>query len=76
MSWRKIIALTLVTILCAGITLIGVGQNNQEAPILNIYHWWTSGSEKAAINALIDVYLGENPDVTVWYKARFLAVAE
>jgi glucose/mannose transport system substrate-binding protein len=36
-----------------------------EAPVLEIYHWWTSGSEKAAMDALIAVYMEEYPDVTV-----------
>ncbi len=35
------------------------------ANVLEIYHWWTSGSEKAAIEALISVYAEKNPDVTV-----------
>jgi len=37
----------------------------EEAPILEIYHWWTSGSEKAAMDAIISVYLEKYPDVTV-----------
>lgn len=36
-----------------------------EAAVLEIYHWWTSGSEKAAMNALIAEYLEQYPDVTV-----------
>ena len=36
-----------------------------EAPVLEIYHWWTSGSEKAAMDALITVYMEEYPDATV-----------
>lgn len=36
-----------------------------EAPVLEIYHWWTSGSEKAAMDALINVYMQAYPDVTV-----------
>jgi len=35
------------------------------ANVLEIYHWWTSGSEKAAMEALIGVYAEKNPDVTV-----------
>ena len=37
----------------------------EEAPVLEIYHWWTSGSEQAAMDALIAVYMEENPGVTV-----------
>jgi glucose/mannose transport system substrate-binding protein len=36
-----------------------------EAPVLEIYHWWTSGSEKAAMDALIAVNMEKYPDVTV-----------
>ncbi|MFQ5875305.1 MAG: ABC transporter substrate-binding protein, partial [Dehalococcoidia bacterium] len=36
-----------------------------EAPVLEIYHWWTSGSEKAAMDALIAVHMEKYPDVTV-----------
>jgi ABC-type glycerol-3-phosphate transport system substrate-binding protein len=36
-----------------------------EAPVLEIYHWWTSGSEKAAMDALIAVYMEEYPDAIV-----------
>ena len=37
----------------------------EEAAILEIYHWWTSGSEKAAMDALIAVYMKDYPGVTV-----------
>ncbi len=37
----------------------------QNPKILEIYHWWTSGSEKAAMDALIGEYLAKYPDVTV-----------
>ncbi|MBW1999191.1 MAG: extracellular solute-binding protein [Deltaproteobacteria bacterium] len=37
----------------------------KEAAVLEIYHWWTSGSEKAAMDALIAVYMEKYPDVTV-----------
>ena len=33
--------------------------------MLEIYHWWTSGGEKAAIDALVDVFEDEYPDVAV-----------
>lgn len=37
----------------------------KKANALEIYHWWTSGSEKAAINNLIEVYHKEYPDVKI-----------
>lgn len=30
-----------------------------------IYHWWTAGGEKEAIDALLEVYQKQNPDVTI-----------
>ena len=35
------------------------------ANLLEIYHWWTSGGEKKAIDALVDVFKGRYPDVGV-----------
>ncbi len=35
------------------------------ANLLEIYHWWTSGGEKAAIDALVAVFQGKYPDVGV-----------
>ena len=37
----------------------------EEAAILEVYHWWTSGSEKAAMDALVGVYLEDYPGITV-----------
>ncbi|MFW9993167.1 MAG: ABC transporter substrate-binding protein [Candidatus Odinarchaeota archaeon] len=36
-----------------------------ETDTLEIYHWWTSGGEKAAIEALIKVFTDQNPNTTV-----------
>ncbi len=36
-----------------------------EAPVVEIYHWWTSGGEKAAIDALVKVFNQKYPDITV-----------
>ena len=36
-----------------------------EAKVLEIYHWWTSGGEKAAIDALVKVFNQKYPDVAV-----------
>jgi len=40
-----------------------------EADVLEIYHWWTSGGEAAAIGALVDVFEGLYPDTTVKQRA-------
>ena len=36
-----------------------------EANVLEIYHWWTSGGEKAAIDSLVGVFNKRYPDVGV-----------
>jgi glucose/mannose transport system substrate-binding protein len=36
-----------------------------EANVLEIYHWWTSGGEKAAIDALVAVFNKRYPDIAV-----------
>jgi len=36
-----------------------------EAPVLEIYHWWTSGGEKAAIDALVKVFNQKYPEIAV-----------
>ena len=38
---------------------------SRDIDVLEIYHWWTSGGEKDAINALIAVYEGLYPNTTV-----------
>ncbi len=60
------------TLLCIVLSLFllagawaGGKAEKKGANALEIYHWWTSGSEKAAINALIDVYIEKYPDVIV-----------
>jgi len=35
------------------------------ANVLEIYHWWTSGGEAAAMNALVSVFEANYPDVDV-----------
>jgi glucose/mannose transport system substrate-binding protein len=36
-----------------------------EANVLEIYHWWTSGGEAAAINALVKVFNEKYPEIAV-----------
>jgi len=36
-----------------------------KANVLEIYDWWTSGSEKAAMDALVEVYAKQYPDVVI-----------
>jgi glucose/mannose transport system substrate-binding protein len=41
------------------------GTQKQEVNALTFYHWWTSASEAAAINALIKVFTDKYPDTAV-----------
>jgi glucose/mannose transport system substrate-binding protein len=59
-----VICIVLCVFLAAG-AWAGGKSEREGANVLEIYHWWTSGSEQAAINALIDVYAEKYPDVTV-----------
>ena len=54
----------LAAILMLSFSFNGVSAD-KETKILEIYHWWTSGSEKAAMDALVGQYLNEYPDITV-----------
>jgi glucose/mannose transport system substrate-binding protein len=58
----------LVVIVVAVVTGVGVWYVTRPPPpanVLEIYHWWTSGGEKAAIDALVAVFEKEYPDVAV-----------
>ena len=59
------IILTAVIVGGVGIGVTVVLMTPPEVNALEIYHWWTSGGEKAAIDALVDVFKKEYPDVAV-----------
>ncbi len=48
-----------------GITYAVLVTPEEKLDALEIYHWWTSGGEKAAVDALVDVFIAEYPDVAV-----------
>jgi glucose/mannose transport system substrate-binding protein len=54
--------------------LVASGLAAQDAPrasapeSVEIYHWWTSASEVAALKSLIDVFKARNPDLAVSLK--------
>ena len=48
-----------------GITYAVLVTPEEKVDALEIYHWWTSGGEKAAVDALVDVFKAEYPDVAV-----------
>lgn len=58
------LVVVFVTTLILGFGILGYAAD-KSAKILEVYHWWTSGSEKAAMEALVGSYLEKYPDVTV-----------
>lgn len=62
---RALLFFVVMGLVLAGMASAEGTAVEQRANVLEIYHWWTSGSEQAAINALIEVYAGQYPDVTV-----------
>jgi len=69
-SRNTLIGAIVITAILAG-SLVGVGfmifqnNNNEEANVVSIYHWWTSGGEKAAIDALVNEFSKEYPNIAV-----------
>ncbi|MEM4852811.1 MAG: extracellular solute-binding protein [Thermofilum sp.] len=58
----------VVTALVVGLVAYYLGAAaavKPKANLLEIYHWWTSGGEKAAIDALVKVFQEKYPDVGV-----------
>jgi glucose/mannose transport system substrate-binding protein len=60
-------AIVLAIIITAAVVGVGVWYFTRpaQADVLEIYHWWTSGGESDAINALVQVYENQYPNVTV-----------
>ena len=52
-----------------GVTYVLLLPPEREVDALEIYHWWTSGGEKAAIDALVGVFQLQYPDVAVIQSA-------
>jgi len=64
----KTVYVVLLAVIITGAT-VGFGTwyltRPAKANVVEIYHWWTSGGEKAAIGALVDVFKARYPDVGV-----------
>jgi len=64
----KTLYVLLLAIILTG-AVVGVGTwyftRPTSANVLEIYHWWTSGGESAAINALVGVFEDKYPGVSV-----------
>ena len=65
-----IIAVIATAGIVAGISyFVFSAPSEKEADVLDIYHWWTSGGEAAAVGALVDVFENLYPDTTVKQSA-------
>ncbi|MBA7584999.1 putative sugar-binding periplasmic protein [subsurface metagenome] len=65
-----LIAVIATAGIVAGVTYFLVfSPPEEETDALEIYHWWTSGGEAAAIGALVDVFKGLYPDTIVTQMA-------
>ncbi|NVM17105.1 MAG: carbohydrate ABC transporter substrate-binding protein [Candidatus Lokiarchaeota archaeon] len=68
---KQTIIIVLVAVLATagiaiGVTYVLVAPPPEgETDALEIYHWWTSGGEAAAVGALVDVFKGLYPDTIV-----------
>jgi glucose/mannose transport system substrate-binding protein len=55
----------IITALVVGGGIWYITRPTAAADVLEIYHWWTSGGEKDAIDALVDVFKAKYPDTGV-----------
>ncbi|MEJ2251200.1 MAG: ABC transporter substrate-binding protein, partial [Candidatus Lokiarchaeota archaeon] len=61
-----IIAIVSTAAVAVGVTYVVLAPTpGKEANAVEIYHWWTSGGEAAAINALVDEFSSQYPNTTV-----------
>ncbi len=60
-----IIAAVIITALVVGGAAYYLLSPAPSADVVEIYHWWTSGGEAAAINALVEVFKAKYPNVVV-----------
>ena len=67
MSWRRCMILFLVLLTAASVSLYAGAQKETPAAQndLILYHWWTAGGEKQAIDAVVDGFKKKYPEVNV-----------
>ncbi|MBN1837441.1 MAG: carbohydrate ABC transporter substrate-binding protein [Spirochaetales bacterium] len=59
---------SLVTVALLGLLSAGVlfaGGAKEEAQELIVYHWWTAGGEKEAIDAVFEVFAKKHPEIRI-----------
>ncbi len=60
--------LAMVSLLIAGLAInLGCGDSTPETPAneVEVFGWWTSGSEAAALEAVYDLFKSQNPGVEI-----------
>jgi glucose/mannose transport system substrate-binding protein len=58
-------AVIITALLVGGIVYVVTSRPPPSANVLEIYHWWTSGGEADAINALVAYFNTQYPDIAV-----------
>ncbi|MEE9378737.1 MAG: ABC transporter substrate-binding protein [Candidatus Lokiarchaeia archaeon] len=69
-SKKQTVVFVLIAVISTAAIVFGVSYfifapPEEEANALEIYHWWTSGGEAAAVGALVDVFEDLYPDTIV-----------
>lgn len=59
--WSNVLSLVLVVAALFGQTAFAAGANGK----LEVFSWWTSGGEAAALQSLFDAYKTTNPDIEI-----------
>lgn len=63
---KKLCVMVVAALLCLSFPLFaGGGQEEAEADEMIVYHWWTAGGEKEAIDALFAAFLEQHPGLEI-----------
>ncbi|WP_319561442.1 ABC transporter substrate-binding protein [Marispirochaeta sp.] len=63
---KKLYLLLLIALLGFSLSLYAGGaQDKPEAEKMIVYHWWTAGGEKEAIDALFQAFLEDHPELEI-----------
>ncbi|MEM1548358.1 MAG: ABC transporter substrate-binding protein [Thermoproteota archaeon] len=63
--YAVIIAVVITAVVVGAAVYFLIPRAPPKANIVEVYHWWTSGGERAAIDALVRVFESRYPDVAV-----------
>jgi len=65
---RKVMLFTLVAVLCVfsgALLFAGTEKEEVEKEELIVYHWWTAGGEKEAIDAVFELFKEKYPNIEI-----------